>query len=846
MFNSLTRRIVVFVFVGTALVFAGLIWYNYFAMKNMGENTLRENAKNETLRYAAEINSVFTAAEEIPENLAVVLENFDFNDEELNLLLSTQLQQNPEVYGMIIAYEPYRRQKKEKFYAPYVHYSNNGEIKLLMAGSEKHDYFEEEWYKAPATNLRPHWSEPYYDEGIGEQLMITYSVPFYKYGKNREEPILQGVSTVDIDIDWLERKMMHINARKSGYGAIITGSGRVVAHPVDSLVMHKTVFDALKIQYNASMDSVFRRMLRGESGVEAVHYKTMKDGKDSWVAYAPLRNGWSIVFFYPVEDYLSELVRVTHRLILIGVVFLLLLLGVIYLISRSITKPIVKLTRVSDKVAAGDYAVDFPEPYHNDEIARLSRSFESMLTALKKMLSELEDINHNLEDKVALRTREISTIGEMGRGITAGLNFEHVIVKLYNQTKELMPCDAFTILSYNKERSVLEGKFAVEEGVELPYYEYALDEQRFATWCVKNRQPILINDNETEHVKYIPQRVVPKGKYVQSLIYLPLISQDEVVGAISIQSYTKDAYTAHDLEIFNMLAAYTAVAVANAQSFEAIRKINKDLQDAQNKLIQSEKMASLGQLTAGIAHEIKNPLNFVNNFSELSIGLVDEIEEDLEKAGNVLPSDIKEDLEDILSDLKLNVSKINEHGKRADSIVKGMLLYSRGKSGEMQLTDINALLAEYVNLGYHGMRSQDKTFNIKMEQQHDPALPKINVVPQDLSRVFLNIINNACYATHEKHKVKGDSYFPLLSTTTINHPDTVEIRIRDNGTGISEENMNRLFNPFFTTKPTGKGTGLGLSMTYEIVTTQHKGEIRVDSKEGEYTEFIIIIPKNLK
>ncbi len=844
MFNSLTRRIVVYIFVGTALVFTALIWYNYLSMKNMGEKTLRENAHNETLRYAGEINGVFTAAEEIPENLAVVFEDFDFTDKELEQVLITQLQQNPEVFGMIIAYEPYLRHKNTKYYAPYVHYLN-GEVSLLKAGSDEFDYFKTEWYHVPTTKRSPHWSDPYYDEGIGEQLMITYSVPFYKQRKNKVEPDLQGVITVDIDIDWLQRKMQHVNDRKSGYGAIITGSGRVVCHPVDSLVMHKTVFDALKSNYSVAMDSVFHRMLRGQTGVEAVEYKTMRDGKDSWVAYAPLRNGWSIVFFYPVEDYLSDLNRVTHRLIIIGVVFLLLLLGVIVLISRSITKPIKELTEVSDRVAQGDYDVTMPYNPHNDEISSLGNSFESMLTALKKTLSELADINRNLEEKVALRTREISTVGEMGREITAGLKFEHVILKLYNQTKGLMSCDAFTILSYNKEREVLEGKFAVEDGVELPYYEYALEEQRFATWCVKNKQAILINDNELEHSKYIPQRVAPKGRYVQSLIYLPLISQDQVVGAISIQAYAKDAYTEHDLEIFRMLASYTAVAIANAQAFEAIQRINQHLQEAQEKLIQSEKMASLGQLTAGIAHEIKNPLNFVNNFSELSVGLLKELEEDLAKVDN-LPAAVQENFSDILSDLKMNVSKINEHGKRADSIVKGMLLYSRGKSGEFQMTDINALLSEYVNLGYHGMRSVDKNFNIKIEAQHDASIPKINVVPQDLSRVFLNIINNACYSTQEKRRQKGEDYFPVLSTITINHLDTVEIRIRDNGTGISEENLKKICNPFFTTKPTGKGTGLGLSMSYEIVTTQHKGELKVESKEGEYAEFIIIIPKNLQ
>lgn len=267
------------------------------------------------------------------------------------------------------------------------------------------------------------------------------------------------------------------------------------------------------------------------------------------------------------------------------------------------------------------------------------------------------------------------------------------------------------------------------------------------------------------------------------------------------------------------------------------------LKAAQAQLVQSEKMASLGQLTAGIAHEIKNPLNFVNNFSELSVELTREILEELDKlSGHLEPRDM-EYLTGIINDLQGNVKKINEHGKRADSIIRGMLLHSRGKSGERQPTDINTLLAEYVNLGYHGMRATDNTFNIKLESDYDPSLGMISVVPQDISRVFLNMINNACYATAQKKKELKDSYFPLLKVSTKDLGDTVEIRIRDNGKGMPAEVAEKVFNPFFTTKPAGSGTGLGLSISFDIIVQQHRGQLRVESVEGEYAEFIIILPK---
>jgi len=274
-----------------------------------------------------------------------------------------------------------------------------------------------------------------------------------------------------------------------------------------------------------------------------------------------------------------------------------------------------------------------------------------------------------------------------------------------------------------------------------------------------------------------------------------------------------------------------------------LRKKNDELVSAQAQLVQSEKMASLGQLTAGIAHEIKNPLNFVNNFAELTVDLATELREELDKLTENLTAKDRDYLQGILDDITNNAKKISDHGKRADSIVKGMLLHSRGKTGEKQPTDINALLAEYINLGYHGMRARDANFNLKIQADYDPAVGMVNAVPQDLSRVFLNTINNACYSTNEKKKVRQDAYFPVLRATTKNLGDTVEIRIWDNGTGIPPEIIDKIFNPFFTTKPAGQGTGLGLSLSFDIVVQEHQGQMNVNSTVGKYAEFVIVIPK---
>lgn len=276
---------------------------------------------------------------------------------------------------------------------------------------------------------------------------------------------------------------------------------------------------------------------------------------------------------------------------------------------------------------------------------------------------------------------------------------------------------------------------------------------------------------------------------------------------------------------------------------KAVEDALKRLQDTQNQLILAEKMASLGQLTAGIAHEIKNPLNFINNFAEISIDLVEELEELARRNDHLFDEESRAQFKETFAYLKQNASKINDHGKRADTIVRGMLLHSRGTAGEAQATDINTLLDEYIKLAYHGLRARDATFAISIKTDYDPHVGKLNVIPQSLSRVFLNIVNNACYAAHERKLAENGNFSPTLWATTKDLEDGVEIRIRDNGRGIPPENRDKIFNPFFTTKPSGQGTGLGLSMSYDIVVQEHQGKLTVDSKPGEYTEFRIFLPK---
>ncbi len=277
---------------------------------------------------------------------------------------------------------------------------------------------------------------------------------------------------------------------------------------------------------------------------------------------------------------------------------------------------------------------------------------------------------------------------------------------------------------------------------------------------------------------------------------------------------------------------------------EALESTTETLKNTQSQLIIQEKLASFGLLTAGIAHEIKNPLNFVNNFALLSADLVDELKEELGELKANISEDKLDGINHVLTDLKANSQKINEHGKQANTIVKGMLAHSRGKSKNKEPINVNSMLNEYINLVYHGMKAKDPNFNLKIEHNLDQEIPKLDVFPQEIGRVFMNIINNACYATFEKSNSNGSGFKPTISLSTKNSPAHVEVRIRDNGVGIDPQLKEKIFTPFFSTKPTGEGTGLGMSISYDIITEEHNGTLDFESKRGEYTEFIITLPKN--
>jgi signal transduction histidine kinase len=354
------------------------------------------------------------------------------------------------------------------------------------------------------------------------------------------------------------------------------------------------------------------------------------------------------------------------------------------------------------------------------------------------------------------------------------------------------------------------------------------------------REPLQIADLKERVLSTVNEIIMRAG--FRAVLVAPLIRGEDIVGLLVVRRRTPGAFPQNIVNLIKTFAAQSAVAIENARLFKDVEASLEDLRTAQDRLVQTQKLASLGQLTAGIAHEIKNPLNFVNNFSGVSAELIDELREALSKVK--IGPDERAEITELTNTLRDNLDKIVQHGKRADAIVKNMLLHSREGSGEHRLVDANALVEESLNLAYHGARAEKQGFKINMERSLDPAAGKIDVFPQEVTRVLLNLISNGFYAaTKRKEQDNRDDYEPTLTASTKNLGDRVEIRIRDNGTGIPPEVKEKMFNPFFTTKPAGEGTGLGLSICHDIIVKQHGGSIEVDTRPGEFSEVRIVLPR---
>jgi signal transduction histidine kinase len=322
-------------------------------------------------------------------------------------------------------------------------------------------------------------------------------------------------------------------------------------------------------------------------------------------------------------------------------------------------------------------------------------------------------------------------------------------------------------------------------------------------------------------------------------------------------SLTEGAFTAERLEVLRLLSGQAALSIHNAKLYATLeqkveertrelREKNDELRATQKELVTKEKLASLGSLTAGIAHELKNPLNFINNFASLSVQLVEEITGELEEQRGMFADDALDNITEAFGLLQQNVEKIENHGKRANRIISSMLQHSRNTVGERGPTEMNAVVAENVSYSVQGAQHRDPSFKVDVITQYDNNVGLIDAVAGDVGRVVLSIVENACYAVTQKKRALGKDYHPELRVSTTGEADHIEIRIKDNGTGVRPDAVDKIFMPFFTTKPPGEGTGLGLSLSHDIIVEGHRGSLSLDTRTGEYTEFIIRLPRRLR
>ena len=693
-----------------------------------------------------------------------------------------------------------------------------------------------------------------------------------------------GVSIAEVNLKLIWDVVSNIKVGEHGHAYVVGSQGRLIAHPDISLVLRNTDMSKL-VQVQAALaeqqalaDQAEQasqaasggrpagsppaqaaappRMPATEARTDSLQGALNIQGQEVLTAYAPIQPlRWLMFVELPEQEAYASLYAALQRLavVLLAASIFAVLAGIF--LARRMVGPIQALRAGAERMGGGDFSQHISIKT-GDELEGLANQFNDMGHRLQESYADLEN-------KVEQRTAELSETLQQQTATS------EVLQVISSSQGDLKP--VFQTMLENATR-VCGANFGTMN---------LWDGEKYNAVADYNVPPALAASRQDQSIRPHPESglaaVVRTHKFAhildvregapyrdgepavtqlsnlggaRTILIVPMLKDDELIGTITIFRQDVKSFTDKQIALVESFTNQAVIAIENTRLLNALKDRTEelsrsldDLRTAQDRLVQTEKLASLGQLTAGIAHEIKNPLNFVNNFSALSGELIEEMNDVLKDVK--LDDKTREEIDELTHMLKGNLEKVVQHGKRADSIVKNMLLHSREGSGEHRQADINAIVEESLNLAYHGARAEKNGFNITLKRDLDPGAGTVDLYPQEITRVFLNLISNGFYAATKRKESSNGDFEPILSATTKSLGNRVEIRIRDNGTGIPQEVKEKMFNPFFTTKPAGEGTGLGLSMSHDIVVKQHGGKIDVSTEPGVFTEFIITLPRTL-